>query len=90
MACYKSALIDLEPLITKRATRGKIMKCSRCNKEIRDNESYFSGSLCPPCNDKGERKFGCSPYSYYCENCMKDLPTFFYQPERLRRVDTAM
>lgn len=25
MACYKSALIDLEPLITKRATRGKCL-----------------------------------------------------------------
>lgn len=29
LACYKSALIDLETLITKRATRGKylIVKC---------------------------------------------------------------
>ncbi len=60
------------------------MNCSGCNKEIFDNESYFSGFVIPPCDENGQRKFGFSPYSSYCENCMKDLPTFFYRPKYIK------
>jgi DNA-directed RNA polymerase subunit RPC12/RpoP len=44
----------------------KGIKCSSCNREIKDDEEYFVGHISPP---KITGKFGCSPYIYYCIEC---------------------
>jgi hypothetical protein len=51
-----------------------ILKCHGCWKEIPENESYFSGYMCPP---RLSGKFGCAPHVYYCENCTEKLPCYF-------------
>jgi len=53
------------------------MKCTRCNKDIPDNESYFSGNIVPACCKDGTRKFGFAPRSIFCEGCLKEMEKFF-------------
>jgi len=52
-------------------------KCISCLEEILDNQCYFQGFIIPPVDEFGERKFGCAPNHYYCQNCTKKFPHYF-------------
>lgn len=55
-----------------------MMKCKGCNKEIPENEYYFTGHACPSLETN---KFGCAPPEYYCKTCMKKFPSYWPKPE---------
>ena len=51
-----------------------LLKCSGCNREISDDESYFSGYFGP---SRNSGKFGCGPHIYCCEECTKKLSSLW-------------